>query len=250
MKDRIDFSQLFGVYSRRETASAKVGKPLTSGFRSRALRRFLDEFPTVAYTTQFLDELSSKLSYLYGKWSLSGETKDPMRDIAEFLVSCADDQFFDFLELAFQSPLIWDAPNVINAFNLIRDINFFFQADALPFQLTGLVTRVGNSERSTHRDPTSRSRARIVVDAFPQLISLENDVVHETAVQPTLTLLADPHFKVANQEFLEALADYRKGDFRDSVIKSLSAFESVLKVVCQRKGLVLQGNRHGRHAPH
>ena len=61
-------------------------------------------------------------------------------------------------------------------------------------------------------------------------------MLHQTAIEPTLRLLSAPHFVTANKEFLGGLADYRKGDYEDCVTKCLSAFESILKVACQRKG--------------
>lgn len=51
-----------------------------------------------------------------------------------------------------------------------------------------------------------------------------------------MELLSNPLFINANLEFLEALEDYRKNDYRDSLTKSASAFESVMKVICNEKG--------------
>jgi len=236
MKRPIDFPQIFGVYSRRETASDEEGKPLTSEFRTRVTQRFLDAFPHEMYSMPLMRELRHKLVYLYGKQSPPHKATALEDDFAAFLGSCSDEHFFDFLELAFQSPLIWDAPHHINPSKLVADINLFLRVDDLPFELTDFVTGKGSYEWSMYRGSTFNPRTRIIIDAFPQFISLENDVVHQTIVKPTLTLLGGPNFKVANQEFLEALTDYRKGDYEDCVAKCVSAFESVLKVVCQRKG--------------
>jgi hypothetical protein len=52
---------------------------------------------------------------------------------------------------------------------------------------------------------------------------------------PALMLLQRPAFKTANLEYLEALEDYRKGDFGDCLTKCGSSFESVLKIICERK---------------
>ena len=61
-------------------------------------------------------------------------------------------------------------------------------------------------------------------------------MLHQTAIEPTLQLLSAPYFVTANKEFRGGLADYRKGDYEDCVTKCVSAFESILKVACQRKG--------------
>ena len=64
----------------------------------------------------------------------------------------------------------------------------------------------------------------------------ESETLHKSAINPALQLLAQPHFAGANTEFLGALEDYRKGDIGDCLVKCGSAFESVLKVICDRKG--------------
>ena len=52
---------------------------------------------------------------------------------------------------------------------------------------------------------------------------------------PVLTLLADPRFKQANEEYINALEDYRKGDYGDCLTKCCSSFESVMKIICDEK---------------
>jgi hypothetical protein len=69
-----------------------------------------------------------------------------------------------------------------------------------------------------------------------QMIRIDNQFVHKSAVQPALQLLADPRFNTANEEFLEGFDDYRKGDYDDCLTKCCTAFESVLKIVCSIKG--------------
>lgn len=56
-------------------------------------------------------------------------------------------------------------------------------------------------------------------------------------MQPALTLLAAPEFKHANDEFLKALEDQRKGDYRDCLTKCGSSFESVMKVLCTKQSI-------------
>jgi hypothetical protein len=51
---------------------------------------------------------------------------------------------------------------------------------------------------------------------------------------PALSVLTDPAYAGGDDEFRKALADYRNGDFEDCLGKCGSAFESVLKVLCQK----------------
>jgi hypothetical protein len=64
----------------------------------------------------------------------------------------------------------------------------------------------------------------------------ESEVLHTQAIQPALEFLRRRGYSNANNEFLAALEDYRKNDFSDCLTKCGSAFESVLKIICQRKG--------------
>jgi hypothetical protein len=59
--------------------------------------------------------------------------------------------------------------------------------------------------------------------------------LHRIAIQPTLQLLSGPDYVAANKEFLEALEEFRKGDYGDCLTKCGSSFESVLKIICTRK---------------
>jgi hypothetical protein len=67
------------------------------------------------------------------------------------------------------------------------------------------------------------------------VIARESEVIHSRVIEPVLKLLQHPAFRSANAEYLEALEDYRKGDFGDSLTKCGSALESVMKVVCDHK---------------
>ena len=68
------------------------------------------------------------------------------------------------------------------------------------------------------------------------MICRDEHLTHEWAIEPAIALLGDSHFTSANQEFLEALEDYRKGDYGDCLTKCGSAFESTMKLICERKG--------------
>src|SRR5204862_6479752 len=83
---------------------------------------------------------------------------------------------------------------------------------------------------------SSRSYKVNSLTAYPQIIDRGSHVTHVFTIEPALNLLKRPEFAAANAEFLEALTDYRKGDYGDCLTKCGSAFESVLKVICARKG--------------
>ena len=69
-----------------------------------------------------------------------------------------------------------------------------------------------------------------------QIIRVDSQYTHSKAVRPVLSLLSDPMYKSANEEFLKAHEHYRKGDYKSCIQECSNAFESVLKVICDNKG--------------
>lgn len=223
------FEKLFDVFSRREKnlTNAKI-KPLTEGFRNRVLMLLRD---ALQYNFRaFLGGLHQKAAYLYGKFGLSGTSahSSPEDDLLNFFATCSDEHFLDLIELIFRS----DLPGVTWPDNsLIPGINEFFRIDALPYHLTGYSTE--EFESSFHGTPTTATG----IAEYPQIIRKDSEVVHQNAMEPALTLLNAAEFKHANDEFLKALEDHRKGDYRDCLTKCGSSFESVMKVLCAKKSI-------------
>ena len=158
-----------------------------------------------------------KLSYLHGRAKLAKiATSSLSADAAAFLEDCDDYQFLDFIELIFKWQHLWDFN--MNPHELLKNVNEFLEVDDLPYYLTEFVF-----QSSTQ------------IETYPQIIRRDNEAIHETAIQPGLTLLVHPAFASANKEFLEALGHYRKGEHADCLAKCGSSFESVMKIICDRK---------------
>jgi hypothetical protein len=146
------------------------------------------------------------------------------------LLKCPGDQFLDFIEDIFKVDCFFHV--TLPADQLVAELNAFFRIDKLPYQLTDMVVEEVVTSAGFDRAP--RIGRRTV--QFPRVIIRDNDVVYTEALAPALALLRRPHFQHANAEFLDALEDFRKGDHGDCLTKTASAFESVLKVICDRKG--------------
>ncbi|WP_162899894.1 abortive infection family protein [Halomonas sp. JS92-SW72] len=223
------FEKLFDVFSRREPPPANTDiKPLTEEFRNRVLMLLRD---TLQYGFRdFLGRLHQKAAYLYGKFGLSGTSaySSPEDDLLNFFATCSDEHFLDLLELIFRS----DLPGITWPDNsLIPGINEFFRIDDLPYHLTGYSME--EFESSFHGTPTTAIR----IKEYPQIIRKDSEVVHRKAMEPALKLLNAAEFRHANDEFLKALEDHRKGDYRDCLTKCGSSFESVMKVLCGKNAV-------------
>ena len=227
--NHLNFSQIFSVFSRREKAAATVSKPLTPEFRYRVFQLCADTFDYSSY--ELWSEMHNRLQYLHGRPSLTGRQMDSDRvDVLTFLSQCSDEHFLDFVEYIFQSRSLWRlSVGEIGEDRFVNNINEFLRIDDLPYFLTGFVR-----EQVQGVDPVGR-KVITIETVYPQIIRRDNEVLHEQAIQPALTFLTNPAFKTANNEFLEALKDFRKGENADCIAKCGSSFESVMKVICARK---------------
>ncbi|CQD76514.1 Uncharacterised protein [Yersinia intermedia] len=223
------FEKLFDVFSRREKNLTNVEiKPLTEEFRNRLLMLLRD---TLQHDFRsFLGDLHQKAAYLYGKFGLSATSAHNSRedDLLNFFATCSDENCLDLIELIFRS----DLPGISWPDNpLILGINQFFRIDALPYHLTGYSTEEFQS--MFYGAPATARR----ITEYPKIIRKDSELVHQCAMEPALMLLNVAKFKHANDEFLKALEDHRKGDYRDCLTKCGSAFESVMKVLCAKNSL-------------
>ena len=69
-----------------------------------------------------------------------------------------------------------------------------------------------------------------------QIMKVDSQFIHSETVKPTLMFLSNPIYKGANKEFLKAHEHYREGNYKDCINNCLNAFESCLKVICQKQG--------------
>jgi hypothetical protein len=66
-----------------------------------------------------------------------------------------------------------------------------------------------------------------------QIVVQTNKLLHSDVTTPALTLLGDPVFTGANEEFLKAHEHYRYGRYSECLIDCNKAFESTMKIVCE-----------------
>jgi hypothetical protein len=65
-----------------------------------------------------------------------------------------------------------------------------------------------------------------------QIVRVDSQLLHSEVVKRTLTLLADPRFEGAQDEFFSAHAHYRAGEHEDAILDANRAFESTMKTIC------------------
>jgi len=216
---------VFDAFSRRQKSSVAEPLPVTPEFRNRVLLLCRDVIGATGYMAEFWDQMHQKLTYLHGTPVLTKNSRasNPTEDTLHFLTTCESDHFLDFVEFIFRVEVFW---HVSNKSAFVEQINSFLDVDNLPYFLTDYVEV---EEAGSYRgQPT----ICIKVGSYPRVILKEHRLIHAEAVAPVLHLLSEPAFSSANAEFLDALQDYRKKDYGDCLTKCGSAFESVMKVLC------------------
>ena len=127
---------------------------------------------------------------------------------------------------------------LINFFLEEKDINKALDAVELSFKL--IVDDPNFKEFSP--DPVEELNYRFNEHGVgykfdsQQIIQIDSEFVHSEVVIPALRLLNQKHFAGAQEEFLKAHGQYRKGQYKEALDNCLKAFESVMKAICDKKG--------------
>lgn len=239
MLDETFFDSVFDAFSRRESASdtkQETPKPLSPEFRARTWQYCLDSIPLPSQYTSPEEpsspvfwEVRKRLRYRHPDGPFNQETNDPIGEIESFLASCNDAQFLDFIED------VLAAEDLVSRFDLeelqafVDTINKFFRLDDLPYALTSFQFEESTEQIFDDKEVTH------ILPQKPTVIRRDSQVTHESAVEPAFRLLEEKQFSSANSEFLEAMEDFRHGDYRDCLTKACSAMESTMKIICDRR---------------
>lgn len=79
----------------------------------------------------------------------------------------------------------------------------------------------------------------------PELIRIDNYVLHSQVVVPSLLLLSDARFSSANSEYHRAHEAYRNADYPTAIVEAAKAVESVLKVIGVARGWSIKPDSDG-----
>jgi len=201
-------------------------KPLTDKFRNRVLQLCDETFPDGRVRSpSFWEEMHRKFRYQKGVTQLTRRApRSKKEDLIYFLNECDDTDFLRFIEWVCE---IDDLRRITDQDNFVDAINKFFRVDDLPYALT---------EFQWEETESLGAGTSYALVETPKVIRRDNQVTHESAVEPALRLLEEKQFSSANSEFLEAMEDFRHGDYRDCLTKACSAMESTMKIICDRRG--------------
>lgn len=121
-----------------------------------------------------------------------------------------------------------------------QTVNEIFTQEAVGYELTPFVETIVKGKPVPPGVPRSRAGSlygdRIEIQ-YPQIIKKDDEYTHSEIIRPCLELLSgEPKFKTASEEMLKAHQEYRAGKYDDAITDCGSAFETVMKTICEAKG--------------
>lgn len=162
-------------------------------------------------------ELRQLLCREYGKHYLSADLDDPQEDTLQFLESVATpSQVFDIIELVCNCIQIYSAK-----------LDKYQRKDA----------RITQEPEDAIAEINTRLRRAGIGYQFVEgrLVRVDSQIGHAEIIVPTLNLLASSELRTVDQEFRDAFQHYRHGENDDAIQSCGKAFETLLKVVLDKK---------------
>jgi len=156
----------------------------------------------------------------YGVFRLPGSTfyddNDHYKQLSEFIIQESDtEKVLDAVELSFR---VVDriarklfcrerSNSAESADDAIAELNGRFKEHSIGFQYTD-----------------------------GEIIRVDSEFIHAEVVKPALALLHQEDYSGAQEEFLKAHEHYRHGNAKEALNECLKSFESVMKIICDKRG--------------
>lgn len=219
------------IYSRRRAMAEKAGQPdvweygsIPDKLRGQIMHILGDALGVPTFDDTYgVDELwgyiESTLAREYGMATLADRVRnyDKCRD---WFGSVHDtDHALDFIEVSF---------------DLLPHVPKFVRQREVSLKYWGI--RMSAAEAVEELNERFKQNGVGYRFEPPIIVRIDSEYAHAEIVKPTLQLLADPIFDVANKDFRDAHIAYREGRAKDCVVASQRAFESALKAICSAKG--------------
>jgi len=227
---------MFKPFSRRQSEAGKLATGnniylynIERTVRSRIFYNLSDRLEQAGYAglfDQILAEVAKRIYNQYGCIDIDPKLSTwRLMPAAMHFMSCNDDKAIDFLEFFLSASPGFQGDHCVEALNDI------FRDEGIGYEFTPLVTR--DAGPSTLFG--SQGGGRRVEYDYPQAIKKSEEYGHQAIVRPCLDALAGPDYTTAHGEMLKAHEAYKHGDYPAAITSCGSAFESVLKTICDRK---------------
>ncbi len=201
---------------RKKTYPTDLRYDLSDEVRSRILLVFKDHCnETNGGQEELLAQVGNALIKAYGSLRKSAyiAARRSEHPVIEHFFVCDDEQAIDFIEACFQQIVYRGGQSGVD------EVNEIFRENGIGYELTPFIEH-----------------------EYPKVIQRNDQIIHESVVEPSLELLSDSRFKVANSEMIKAHSALRVGEFEVAITLSCSAFESFLKTILVVKGWSCDAN--------
>jgi hypothetical protein len=179
--------------------------------------------------SNFLHELEKILLRQYGQLLCAPHSGLSVHSNPAFqhFMECDDPMALDCIEFCFH---VW--PYVL-AQDGVEAVNRIFFDEHIGYEMTPF-REIRSDEPSDSLTPGTGGH--LIGYEFPQFIRKDSQFVHQEVIRPCLDALNNPLLRIAEAELRKAHVDYDNGRFPDAITSCCSAFESVLKTICDRRG--------------
>ncbi|NUB12183.1 hypothetical protein GAY28_05300 [Azospirillum brasilense] len=161
-----------------------------------------------------------------GVFKLSEDNDRPDSQVLALILKGSTDDVLNAVDLSF---------NVIN--------NYISKLSAYDRHIFGI--KVSAEEAIIELNARFREHSIGYEFVDKQLIQISNNLLHAQVVVPAIRLLYEERFSGADQEIRNAFEHYKNGEFSDAIVDAHSAFESVLKSICNEMGWEFPKNAPG-----
>jgi len=240
---------IFELYSKRKRKQERAGQPvyqydeIPEKFRNQVWHIWkntigtnLDEYEgrltrTVWYAIH--DSMSRELG-----WPALGTEGNPRDNCFQFLFEGDTEQVLNIIEVSFHF--------IERYFGGYKGPKYM-EADTGPSRpaspYAGVVRGMGRPDLPSRSDRAIEELNQRFLEndlgyqyRNGRIIRIDSEYTHSEIVRPALQLLSEPEFKPAQDEFLKGHEDYRRGRYEDAINEALKAFESTMKIICEKRG--------------
>lgn len=230
----MDIKDILNVFSNRKKNKNKdnIKIEISQQTRNRilmALAEIINSSHNCSFSSLML-EVKKMFHFKNGTMVLINKGNNEYEEIINYVLMCDWISFLDFIEYIFKTQTC-DGMIGNNKCKMVEDINYIFQQDSVPFQLTNYIEEWIEEESTDYRFRNAICSRRNVI-AIPQIIEKDDDFTYSEIVKPVLEVLKDTRFSNSNKEFLESLEHYRRGRYKECITSCCSSLESAIKVIC------------------
>jgi AbiJ N-terminal domain 4 len=192
--------------------------------RVQLVRVFQDAFgrdvPSRYSSESAVDEIYTKINISlakeYGLFSLGGENRDSKISVHHFLLKEENyERVIDLIEYMLR---------ILDLY--IRDNHQY---------LSRTISAVNPDEAIAEINERFRENGVGYRYENKRIIRVDSELIHSEIIKPVLSLLSNPIYIGANQEFITAFEHYRHKRYKESLVESLKALESTMKVICSKR---------------